>query len=163
MLIERMHTNPEDFEYGGKLHNIASERDLSERDRAAILRADEELIKEPKLMERVITALLAQPEQEETQYKMYGQARMSINSNGQLGIGAISSNAAQGLYTTGFSDPRLAHGSPGFSAQELRVAAAQQKNALMQVRSQNGEAQLQLGQQSLTENMIKTLKQKMGL
>lgn len=147
MLIERMHTNPEDFEYGGKLHNIASERDLSERDRAAILRADEELIKEPKLMERVITALLAQPEQEETQYKMYGQARMSINSNGQLGIGAVSPNAAQGLYTTGFSDPRLAQGSPGFSVHEL----------------QPHQANIQIGRQTLTENMIKTLKQKMGL
>lgn len=135
MLIERMHTNPEDFEYGGKLQGIANDGDLSERDRAAIIRAFEELIKEPKLMERVITALLAQPEQEETQYKMYGQARMSINNSGQ------------GLYASGFSDPRLELGSPGFAVHELKPA----------------HASLQVGQQSLTENMIKTIKQKMGL
>ena len=147
MLIERMHTNPEDFEYGGKLYGVANDGDLSARDRTSIVRAFEELIKEPKLMERVITALLAQPEQEEIQYKTFGQPRMSINSSGQLGIGAISSNAAQGLYTTGFSDPRLAQNGPGVSFQDL----------------QPHQANIQIGRQTLTENMIKTLKQKMGL
>ena len=130
MLIERMHTNPEDFEYGGKLHGIVSDRELSERDHTAINRANEALIKEPKLMERVITALLAQPEQEEIQYKTFGQPR--INSS---------------LYTTGFSDPRLLQNGPGVSFQDL----------------QPYRANIQIGRQTLTENMIKTLKQKMGL
>lgn len=147
MLIERMHTNPEDFEYGGKLQGIANDGDLSERDRAAIIRAFEELIKEPKLMERVITALLAQPEQEEIQYKTFGQPRMSINSSGQLGIGTTPSNYAQGLYASGFSDPRLAHGSPGFAIHEL----------------QPHKASLQVGKQTLTESTIKAIKQKLGL
>ena len=147
MLIERMHTNPEDFEYGGKLHGIVNDRDLSERDHTAIVRATEELVKEPKLMEKVITALLAQPEQEETAYKTYGQARMSINSSGQLGIGTTPSNYAQGLYASGFSDPRLAQGSPGFAIHEL----------------QPHKASLQVGQQTLTESTIKAIKQKLGL
>ena len=64
MLIDRMRTNPEDFDYGGKLYRMAEQAQMSARDKKACSAAHDEYIKEPRLMAEVLKALLAQPEED---------------------------------------------------------------------------------------------------
>jgi hypothetical protein len=61
MLIERMQTNPEDFNYGGKLYKVMDQSHMSARDMRAFSDAHDLYIKEPALMGSVLQALLAQP------------------------------------------------------------------------------------------------------
>jgi len=63
MLIERMQTNPEDFNYGGKLYRAVDAERLSVRDLKAYNDAHDRYIKEPALMVSVLQALLVQPEE----------------------------------------------------------------------------------------------------
>lgn len=63
-MIDRMQTNPEDFDYGGKLYRMAEQVQMSARDKKAISEAHDEYIKEPRLMAEVLKALLVQPEEE---------------------------------------------------------------------------------------------------
>ena len=64
MLIQRMQTNPEDFDYGGKLYRMAEQAQMSARDKKACSAAHDEYIKEPRLMAEVLKALLVQPEED---------------------------------------------------------------------------------------------------
>jgi len=76
MLIERMQTHPEDFNYGGKLYRVLDVERLSVRDLKAYNDAHDKYIKEPTLMVSVLQALLAQPEEEEigmTKFKTQGR------------------------------------------------------------------------------------------
>ena len=70
MLIERMQTHPEDFNYGGKLYQMYENKHVSARDGEALYKAHDRYIKEPNLMARVLEALLAQPEEEEEKNKV---------------------------------------------------------------------------------------------
>lgn len=62
MLIERMQTHPEDFDYGGKMYRMAEQAQMSARDKKACTDAHDAYIKEPRLMAEVLKALLAQEE-----------------------------------------------------------------------------------------------------
>jgi len=65
MLIERMQTNPEEFESSRGKFGRVLENTYSERDKKAITKAHDLHIKEPRLMVYVLEALLAQPEEDE--------------------------------------------------------------------------------------------------
>ena len=71
MLIERMQTNPEDFNYNGKLRGAYDGAMMSSRDKKALNDAHDRYIKEPQLMVSVLEALTAQPEKDEAIYKPY--------------------------------------------------------------------------------------------
>lgn len=64
MLIERMQTNPEEFESSRGRFNRILDYTCSARDKKAINEAHDLYIKEPRLMAKVLEALLAQPEEE---------------------------------------------------------------------------------------------------
>ena len=81
MLIQRMQTNPEDFDYGGKLYRMAEQAQMSARDKKACSAAHDEYIKEPRLMAEVLKALLVQPEENET-LKFNTQDRYAIGITG---------------------------------------------------------------------------------
>jgi len=81
MMIERMKTNPEDFDYGGKLYRMAEQAQMSARDKKACSAAHDEYIKEPRLMAEVLKALLVQPEENET-LKFNTQDRYAIGITG---------------------------------------------------------------------------------
>ena len=98
MLIERMQTNPEDFNYGGKLYRVTENAQMSARDKKAISEAHDTYIKEPRLMVHVLESLLVQPEEENV--KMTYRPAMTLGSSGNLGIGT------QGRYATGHMDAR---------------------------------------------------------
>ena len=87
MLIERMQTNPEDFNYGGKLYRMAEQVQMSARDKKAISEAHDTYIKEPRLMAEVLKALLVQPEEEEVERALKTQMRA-----GSLGITGTTVN-----------------------------------------------------------------------
>lgn len=65
MIIERMQTNPEDFNYGGKLYSAFENKKVSARDSKALKEAHDLYILEPRLMAQVLESLLAQPEKED--------------------------------------------------------------------------------------------------
>jgi hypothetical protein len=69
MMIERMKTNPEDFEIGGKLRRVFDSSPTSARDKTALNAAFYQYIVEPKLMADVLVALTA-PEETETETEM---------------------------------------------------------------------------------------------
>lgn len=71
MLIERMQTNPDEFEPSRGKFGRVLEGAYSERDKKAITKAHDTYIKEPRLMVSVLEALTAQPEKEA---KAYGGA-----------------------------------------------------------------------------------------
>ena len=98
MLIQRMQTHPEDFDYGGKLYRMAEQAQMSARDKKACSAAHDEYIKEPRLMAEVLKALLVQPEEEKVE--MTYRPAMTLDSSGNLGIGT------QGRYATGHMDAR---------------------------------------------------------
>ena len=98
MLIERMQTNPEDFNYGGKLYRVTENAQMSARDLKAYVDAHDTYIKEPRLMVHVLESLLVQPEEEKVE-RTYRPA-MTLGSSGNLGIGT------QGRYATGHMDAR---------------------------------------------------------
>ena len=94
MLIERMQTNPEDFEIGGKLHRVVYENHrMSVRDKKAVGDAYGEYIVEPQLMVEVLTALTAQPEQEP-------EGTVKFKSQGRYALGS------------GPNDPKMLYGVP---------------------------------------------------
>ena len=72
MLIERMQTNPEDFNYGGKLYRVTEKAQMSARDLKAYVDAHDTYIKEPRLMVHVLESLLVQPEEEEMRVRTQG-------------------------------------------------------------------------------------------
>jgi len=87
MLIQRMQTNPEDFDYGGKLYRMAEQAQMSARDKKACSAAHDEYIKEPRLMAEVLKALLVQPEEDvERAY------RTGLGRAGSLGITGTTVN-----------------------------------------------------------------------
>ena len=65
MLIERMQTNPEDFEPSKGKFGRVLEGKHSARDTKAITEAHDTYIKEPRLMVAVLEALTEQPEKDE--------------------------------------------------------------------------------------------------
>jgi len=95
MLIERMQTHPEDFNYGGKLYRALDAERLSVRDMKAYNDAHDRYIKEPALMVTVLQALLVQPEDEK---------REVIERAYQAGLGRAN------RVGMGATDPRMLHG-----------------------------------------------------
>ena len=95
MLIERMQTHPEDFNYGGKLYRALDAERLSARDMKAYNDAHDRYIKEPALMVTVLQALLVQPEDEK---------REVIERAYQAGLGRAN------RVGMGATDPRMLHG-----------------------------------------------------
>lgn len=75
MMIERMQTHPDDFKYGGKLHHMYENGDLSKRDRVALNEAHDKYIKEPNLMVWVLEALMKpdDPKKDERTPKLIAQ------------------------------------------------------------------------------------------
>lgn len=94
MLIERMKTNPEDFDFGGKLYSVHERRHMSARDKDAVLDAYDKYIVEPKFMAEVLTALTAPVETEEQAFKAYTSGRSGGKS--MLGNAVIDSRAIYG-------------------------------------------------------------------
>lgn len=74
MIIERMKTNPEDFERGGRLYRV-TENQMSARDLEAYVEAHDKYVKEPQLMAAVLVALTAPEETEETMIRAYTSGR----------------------------------------------------------------------------------------
>ena len=87
MLIQRMQTHPEDFDYGGKLYRVTEQAQMSARDKKACSAAHDEYIREPRLMAEVLKALLVQPEEEEVERALKTQMRA-----GSLGITGTTVN-----------------------------------------------------------------------
>lgn len=75
MLIDRMRTNPEEFESSRGKFGRVLENTYSARDKKAITEAHDTYIKEPRLMVYVLEALLTQPEKEEMRVKTQGPIR----------------------------------------------------------------------------------------
>jgi hypothetical protein len=99
MLIERMQTNPEDFNYGGKLYRALDAERVSARDMKAYNDAHDRYIKEPALMATVLQALLAQPEEEEigmTKFKT--QERYAMNQIKPFGAASIKGEEVSDAY-----------------------------------------------------------------
>ena len=94
MMIERMKTNPEDFEIGGKLYRVYDHARMSARDKDAVLDAYDLYIIEPKLMADVLVALTAPVETEEQSFKAYTSGRSGGKS--MLGNAVIDSRAIYG-------------------------------------------------------------------
>jgi len=90
MLIERMQTHPEDFNYGGKLYRALDAERLSARDMKAYNDAHDRYIKEPALMVTVLQALLVQPEED--------------------GVDGKVKFKTQGRYAMGATDPKMLYG-----------------------------------------------------
>lgn len=90
MMIERMQTHPEDFNYGGKLYRVTEQGQMSARDRKAFNEAHDKYILEPNLMVMVLTALMAEPEKEDKKMVKF---------------------RTQERYNTGFTDSRGLYGS----------------------------------------------------
>ena len=90
MMIERMQTHPEDFLYGGKLHHMSENVDLSKRDRQALNEAHDKYIKEPELMVWLLETLMKPEEDEKLKYKASGRYAIGLGQN----------------------DPRLLYGAP---------------------------------------------------
>ena len=87
MLIQRMQTHPEDFDYGGKLYRVTEQAQMSARDKKACSAAHDEYIREPRLMAEVLKALLVQPEEDvERAY------RTGLGRAGSLGITGTTVN-----------------------------------------------------------------------
>ena len=98
MMIERMQTHPDDFAQGGKLYRLVDTGRVSNRDREALQAAHDKYIKEPGLMVAVLTALMAEPENEDANTVKF---------------------RTQGRYATGFTDTGALYGSPFGDAQQL--------------------------------------------
>ena len=75
MLIDRMRTNPEEFESSRGKFGRVLENTYSARDKKAITEAHDTYIKEPRLMVYVLEALLTQPEKEELRINTQGPIR----------------------------------------------------------------------------------------
>jgi hypothetical protein len=75
MMIERMQTHPEDFNYGGKLYHLSENGSLSNRDRKALDEAHDKYIKEPNLMVWVLETLMKpdDPKEDERMPKLTAQ------------------------------------------------------------------------------------------
>lgn len=156
ILIERMHSHPEEFAGGfAKLSRFTSHGyNMSERDQKAVQAAYGELLLEPALAEDIITALVVKEEEP--------AEAMRLSSSG-LGI-------STGTYAHGFSDPRQQYGSPYQQAQQQVIKqqlAAQMTNAAMQthppLKLSPGVPGLSLDGEHLTGSMVKTIKQKLGI
>ena len=104
MLIERMKTNPEDFDFGGKLYSVHERRHMSARDKDAVLDAYDKYIIEPKFMAEVLLALTAPVETEEQSFKAYTSGRSSGKS--MLGNAVIDSRAIYGNVTANLEGTR---------------------------------------------------------
>ena len=104
MIIDRMRTNPEDFNYGGKLYRVTAQAQMSARDKKAYNIAHDLYIVEPALMASVLEALLTQPEDEKGTVEY--RPAMTIDTSGNFGIGT------QGRYAAGHIDARTIYGSP---------------------------------------------------
>lgn len=81
MMIERMQTHPEDFLYGGKLHHMSENVDLSKRDRQALNEAHDKYIKEPELMVWLLETLMKPEEDEKLKYKASGRYAIGLGQN----------------------------------------------------------------------------------
>jgi len=93
MMIERMQTHPEDFNYGGKLYHLSENGSLSKRDRKALDEAHDKYLKEPELMVWVLGTLMKpdDPEKDERMPK--------FTTSGRYGM------------AMGQNDPRLLYGN----------------------------------------------------
>ena len=100
MMIERMQTHPEDFLYGGKLHHMSENGNLSKRDRQALNEAHDKYIKEPELMVWLLETLMKPEEDETLKYKASGRYGMALGQN----------------------DPRLLYGIPISSGVFQKIA-----------------------------------------
>lgn len=139
MLIARMESNPEDFEYGGRMYAVAASRDLSPRDAKAIDNARNELLLEPALAQRVITALVAPTEKVEQAYKPFH----STGTSGQQ-------LAATGIQAGTWVDSRAVYGS-------------QMGQGQLSVDSGGPYQTLVIGKERIDERFVSTVKSKLGL
>jgi hypothetical protein len=106
MLIERMKTNPDDFNYGGKFYRVVEAMNaphgqgwVSERDQEALRGAYAEHIQEAEFSEWVYNEIFNPKEPEKDLHKMYAQAQ----SQGQR---AQMQNAMRSsMYASGMTNP----------------------------------------------------------
>ena len=110
MMIERMQTNPEDFEIGGKLYRVYEHARMSARDKDAVLDAYDLYIVEPKLMADVLVALTASEENEMEKeiIRAYSAGRgggKSVLGNAVIDSRAIYGNATAKLEGASIFDP----------------------------------------------------------
>ena len=103
MMIERMQTNPEDFESGGKMYRVFDGGPKSARDTVALKAAYDQHIKEPQLMAAVLVALTAPEETEEQVIRAYSAGRGGGKS--VLGTNAIDPRALYGNHVSPSYDP----------------------------------------------------------
>ena len=81
MLIERMQTNPDEFEPSRGKFGRVLEGAYSERDKKAITKAHDTYIKEPRLMVSVLEALTTpEPKEEEATLKIKSQGRYATTA-----------------------------------------------------------------------------------
>lgn len=80
MMIERMQTHPEDFNYGGKLYHLSENGSLSKRDRKALDEAHDKYLKEPNLMVWVLETLMKpdDPKEDDRVLKFKAQGRYAV-------------------------------------------------------------------------------------
>jgi len=103
MMIERMKTNPEDFEIGGKLYRVYETHRMSVRDKKAVGDAYGEYIVEPQLMAAVLVALTAPEESEMEMIRAYSAGRGGGKS--AFGTTSIDTRALYGNQVAPFYDP----------------------------------------------------------
>ena len=140
MLIERMQTNPEDFEPSKGKFGRVLEGKHSARDTKAITEAHDTYIKEPRLMVAVLEALTEQPEKdEEAMLKIRAQGRYATtalpNSYGTAPIKgegqAISASWNDPTtYSTVVNNQRI------YQEMEMRMHLAEEYHAKRQIEEQ---------------------------
>lgn len=139
MIIARMQTNPEDFNYGGKLYRMTEQAQMSARDLKAYNDAHDLYILEPRLMVSVLEALMAQPEENGT---VKFRPAMTLDSAGNFGLGVSPSvwgtSIAQAGLTTQqritreqFEDHIQTHKSP--MMKHIEAVAAKKESVASQI------------------------------
>lgn len=155
MLIERMKTNPEDFNFGGKFYKVRSVLEqthaavgwISPRDFEALLEAYGRLILEPKFSEWVYGEIF-NPKEPEPLQNIYAQMQ---------GQRAQMQNAMQSSLLQGTGMYSTAIGSAGIAN------ASTKPGGVLTVNANSGNPTITLGQTTLTESMLGQIKSKLGL
>jgi hypothetical protein len=151
MLIERMKTNPDDFNFGGRFYKVRSVLEqehaasgwISPRDLEALREAYGHLILEPKFSEWVYGEIF-NPKEPEPVQNMYAQMQ------GQRAQMQNSLLQGTGMYST-------AIGSAGISN------ASTNPSGVLTVNANSANPTITLGQTTLSESMLGQIKNKLGL
>jgi len=162
MLIARMKTNPEDFNYNGKFYRVIEavragapyQGWISTRDTAALRAAYEANIQEPEFTEWVYGEIFNPKEPEPATAKMYTQ---NLAGSMMQAKNAVAGGVLQGAFT----DPRGIYGSPLQNA--ALVGASPLQGAALTVNANAGNPTLTLGNTTISESMLSQIKNKLGL